>query len=456
MLLDKATRQGAISRLFSIVEERFGNIKQLVDRDSRLVITRTCVHPPSPSATGPPPLHASDLLALVRHEAVALHVKGYYPPAAAAALGKHYLALASAGKASNWKVSTARGLESSDVETIGTPANVAFHNQRQQQTANSSEQPNAATEGMGMMKNTAAPEAASAPDSAESAVIEARHRFSSNRTVDVRGVGVDALPFLHPLDKLRLELDEAWPYGASVGRRTPPPSFFSRALQALLGVVGLSVEVAPKPPPSSSSSSSSLSTSSTSSSSSTSTSTSSSTSPSSSLDVFRPPLAAGLPRLMFGPTRWPRGFIHVDDLSPLSSSFGTFSANIYLQLPAAQVLEEEGGQAAAAATPVASSSSRASSSPGSLLIWPLRWSSSFDFYRNAGTLSCLVTSSPEGQHLLRRSLGPPIVIDPKEGDLVILCAQRPHAAEGFDHGTRVSVQTFVNFKGLSSRLEVES
>jgi hypothetical protein len=72
------------------------------------------------------------------------------------------------------------------------------------------------------------------------------------------------------MDQLRLEIDEAWPQGGGLGRQ-------SQGQQR--------------------------------------------------------PFGGGLPRVMMGPTRWKKGFVHVDEMGPLKENQELFSANIYLQLP---------------------------------------------------------------------------------------------------------------------------
>lgn len=128
---------------------------------------------------------------------------------------------------------------------------------------------------------------------------------------------------------------------------------------------------------------------------------------------------AGVARIMRGPTRYVDGFMHVDELALMTERRGTFSANIYLKVPPAG---------------------------GELAIWPLAVRSRWDFYRHAETLSHLTVQGEEGQALLRRKLPRPLLIKVAPGDLVVLCVQRPHAAQGFPMGTRVSVQSFLTFE----------
>jgi hypothetical protein len=211
-------------------------------------------------------LQTSDLQRLFRHEATALHVKDFYPKHSAQLLGQELATQAQQGQAHNWKVSTAQGLESSDVFTLGAhmPYNIAVANQVVDDYY------------------------AQVPKELQQRRRQRRRSNSNNDQEEAK--------LLWPLDQLRLELDQVWPHGAGLARHEEDPH------QCRGG---------------------------------------------------------GLPRVMMGPTRWKKGFVHVDELAPLSASSGYFSANIYLQLPQQESVEPQ---------PV-------------LEIWPLGVRSKWDWYR---------------------------------------------------------------------------
>ncbi|CAB9527203.1 expressed unknown protein (Partial), partial [Seminavis robusta] len=252
---------------------------------------------------------------------------------AAAAFGKSLAKEAQRGNGMNWKVSTSRGLESSDVTTMGehVPYNVA----------NASNDTEAYFDGV-------------------------RREFQQRRRKQS-----SVMPTLWPLDQLRLELDEAWTQGAGLARESQGQ---------------------------------------------------------------KRPFGGGLPRVMMGPTRWRKGFVHVDEMGPLNPHQGLFSANIYLQLPSDSNDRKQ----------------------RALEIWPLGIRNRWDWYRNALLLSGLSSQDPEMQVMLRAKMGEPKSVDVEPGDLVLICTQRPHAAVGFQQGTRVSLQCFLQYDGADKRLLIDT
>jgi hypothetical protein len=314
----------ALRRAFTWIESRYGGIPIDTGPAGEVIVCDK--------------LHSKDLTRLMQHEATAIHVKGFYDQNAAANLGKQLANEASQGKGRNWKVSTSRGLESSDVSTLGEhpPYNVAS--------------------------------ASGDPSDQDEYFVGVQRELQKRRSQQVNGKNQ---PQLWPLDLLRLQLDELWPAGAGLARET---------------------------------------------------------------NGDKRHFSGGLPRVMKGPTRWKRGFIHVDEMGPLDFKKGLFSANIYLQQPG-----DEG-----------------SKSPDGIHIWPVGIRSRWDWYRNALLLSGLSSQDAEMQIRLRYELGEPRTLHVEAGDLILLCVQRPHAAIGFQTGIRVSLQSFIQHQGLDNRLLIDS
>lgn len=141
----------------------------------------------------------------------------------------------------------------------------------------------------------------------------------------------------------------------------------------------------------------------------------------------------GLPRIMMGPTRWKKGFIHMDQYAPLKKGEGLFSANVYLQLPQCKEIGV---------------------SEGELQIWNLELYSQLDWYRYQDILKGATTQDAEMQMKLRKELGDPLKINVEPGDLVLLCVQKPHCAVGFSEGTRISLQSFIQYR-MGERLLID-
>ena len=248
-----------------------------------------------------PAVHAEHLVRLFRHEATALHVPNFYHRYSAERLGEKLILESQSGNGGgrNWKVSTSRGLESSDVVTLGEhpPYNVAVAHCVDDGDGNNEKKSSSTDDYFeGVLREF------------RSRRIQRRQRQRNDPINDDDDDDYVNYYRLWPLDKIRLELEEAWPYGAGLARQE---------------------------------------------------------------ETNGRPFGGGLPRIMRGPTRWKRGFVHVDELGPLHPHRGLFSANIYLTMP---LLPEQSSSTSTATGTVRRDS-------GALYIWPLGVRSRWDWYR---------------------------------------------------------------------------
>jgi hypothetical protein len=147
-------------------------------------------------------LEPDDLIRLTSHQALAIHVRQFYfPVSAAMSLGQSLADDAILrGQGKNWKISTSRGLESSDVATLGehAPYNVAIA-----ATMSGSTKGNTIDEYFAGVQR----------ELRNRRVAKILTSKSSNNTEEN-----SIMPQLWPLDLLRLHLDEIWPSGASLAR----------------------------------------------------------------------------------------------------------------------------------------------------------------------------------------------------------------------------------------------
>eukprot|EP00946_MAST-07B_sp_MAST-7B-sp1_P001665 g1665.t1 len=324
---------------------------------------------------------------LFAHRCCAVRVPNFYPRASAKIVRDRLL---SSDQRTNWTVADPqRGLESSDVESVGTPLTVALAGRRR---GEKNEARDAWSDGD---ENADVNNCAKDVDSGSSSSLKSSMRQYLEDAKDLRyylrtGIsrneslagsrprsGSDASAadasdgtaslMMTPMDKLCLELDACWPGGAGTSHD----------------------------------------------------------------ETTGEPLLAGAGRIMHPRGSHEPGFCHVDDIAVMKEFSGTFSANVYLQTPPPGC-------------------------GGELNIWPLNVQSRWEFYQHAASLSLLLTQEQWAQDALRRVLPPPVSITPTEGELIFICAQRPHAVTGFDAGLRVSMQSFVNVNGTGERLTLDS
>ena len=285
-------RSDAMQQFFQHLEAKYGNLPSLIDTGpaSETILSNDGM------------LHSEHLIRLFSHEATALHVPNYYHSESAKILGNELIQESLRGGGNNWKVSTSRGLESSDVATLGqhSPYNVAVARDQQHARNNNRKERGPIDEYFeGVLRE-----------------FQSRRRIQESHTSTNNNDNTANYYQLWPLDKLRLELEESWPSGAGLARETTHQHDSS----------------------------------------------------------YPRPFGGGLPRIMRGPTRWKRGFIHVDELGPLNTNKGLFSANIYLSMPTENESDKQNESSA-------TNKPNYKRDAGGLYVWPLGVRSRLDWYR---------------------------------------------------------------------------
>ena len=285
-------RSDAMQQFFQHLEAKYGNLPSLIDTGpaSETIVSNDGM------------LHSEHLIRLFSHQATALHVQNYYNSDSAKILGNELIQESLHGGGNNWKVSTSRGLESSDVATLGqhSPYNVAVARDQQLTRTNNNRKERGPIDEYfdGVLRE-----------------FQSRRRIHESHTSTTNNDNNANYYQLWPLDKLRLEMEESWPSGAGLAREiTQQHASYPR------------------------------------------------------------PFGGGLPRIMRGPTRWKRGFIHVDELGPLNTSKGLFSANIYLSMP---IKNESYTQNESSDV----NKPNYKRDAGGLYVWPLGVRSRLDWYR---------------------------------------------------------------------------
>lgn len=151
-------------------------------------------------------LELQDLQKLFHHEISILKIREFFPKEASSSLGRE-LALEGQQKAQNWKVSTGKGLESSDVNTVGrhSPYNIALST-------------HATDEYFGAVRKELR-------DRRGLLDPKGGHDNNDNTNDDnnMSKAQQQQQPRLWPMDLLRLELDELWPSGAGLARANHEP-----------------------------------------------------------------------------------------------------------------------------------------------------------------------------------------------------------------------------------------